>query len=69
MTSSPRRALVTGGSGDIGSAIATALAQQGCEVIVHAHANIARAQAIAEGIQATGGKASAIGKLMWSASV
>ena len=60
MTSSPRRALVTGGSGDIGSAIATALAQQGCEVIVHAHANIARAQAIAEGIQATGGKASAI---------
>ena len=60
MTSSPRRALVTGGSGDIGSAIATALAQQGCEVIVHAHANIARAQAVAEGIQATGGKASAI---------
>ncbi|MFA7322618.1 MAG: 3-oxoacyl-ACP reductase FabG [Dokdonella sp.] len=60
MTSPPRRALVTGGSGDIGSAIATALAQRGCEVIVHAHANIARAQAVAEEIQAMGGKASAV---------
>ena len=42
-----RRALVTGGSGDIGGAIAHALAAQGCEVLVHANANPDRAQAIA----------------------
>ncbi len=60
MTSSPRRALVTGGSGDIGSAIARALADAGCAVIVHANANIARAQAVVEGIRAAGGQASAI---------
>lgn len=59
MTSPPRRALVTGGSGDIGSAIALALANQGCEVIVHANANIARAQSIVDEIRAVGGKASA----------
>lgn len=60
MTPSPRRALVTGGSGDIGSAIARALAGAGCEVIVHANANIARAEAVVEEILASGGKASAI---------
>ncbi len=60
MNASPRRALVTGGSGDIGSAIAQALAAAGCEVIVHANANIGRAEAVVEAIAAAGGKASAI---------
>ena len=60
MNLSLRRALVTGGSGDIGSAIANALAEQGCEVIVHANANIARAQAVADEICAAGGQATAI---------
>ncbi|MBL0162623.1 MAG: 3-oxoacyl-ACP reductase FabG [Xanthomonadales bacterium] len=55
-----RRALVTGGSGDIGSAIARALAGAGCEVIVHAHSNIARAQSVVDDIHASAGKASAI---------
>lgn len=60
MNASPRRALVTGGSGDIGSAIAQALAAAGCEVIVHANANIGRAEAVVGAIAAAGGKASAI---------
>jgi 3-oxoacyl-[acyl-carrier protein] reductase len=55
-----KRALVTGGSGDIGGAIARGLATDGCEVIVHAHAGIARAQDVAEAIRAGGGRASAI---------
>lgn len=55
-----RRALVTGGSGDIGGAIAHALAAQGCEVLVHANANPDRAQAVAQAIGDAGGKARAI---------
>ena len=55
-----RRALVTGGSGDIGGAIAQALAAQGCEVLVHANANPDRAQAVAQAIAAAGGHARAI---------
>jgi 3-oxoacyl-[acyl-carrier protein] reductase len=55
-----RRALVTGGSGDIGGAIARALAADGCEVLVHAHAGAARAQAVVEAIQAAGGRAAAV---------
>ena len=42
-----RRALVTGGSGAIGSAICRALAANGFEVIVHANSNLAAARAIA----------------------
>lgn len=53
----PRRALVTGGSGDIGGAIAHALAAQGCAVLVHANANPARAHAVVEAIIAAGGQA------------
>ena len=55
-----RRALVTGGSGDIGGAIARALAAEGCEVLVHANAGIARAQAVVASIEAGGGRAQAI---------
>lgn len=55
-----RRALVTGGSGDIGGAIAQALAAQGCEVLVHANANPDRAQAVAQAIADAGGHAHAI---------
>jgi 3-oxoacyl-[acyl-carrier protein] reductase len=42
-----RRALVTGGSGAIGAAICRALARDGCEVIVHANANLEGARSIA----------------------
>jgi 3-oxoacyl-[acyl-carrier protein] reductase len=55
-----RRALVTGGSGDIGGAIARALAADGCEVLVHAHTGLARAEALAAAIVAGGGRARAI---------
>ena len=56
----PRRALVTGGSGDIGGAIARALAADGCSVFVHAHAGLERAQAVAGAIVEGGGRARAI---------
>jgi 3-oxoacyl-[acyl-carrier protein] reductase len=42
-----RRALVTGGSGAIGSAICRALAAQGVEVIVHANSRLEEARRIA----------------------
>lgn len=60
MNPSQRRALVTGGSGDIGRAIARALTGAGCEVIVHANSNIARAEVVVEEIRSAGGKAAAI---------
>ena len=50
---SARRALVTGGSGAIGAAICRALAAQGLQVIVHAHRNTERAQALAAELQAS----------------
>ena len=43
-----KRALVTGGSGDIGGAICRRLAADGCHVVVHANANVERAQKLAE---------------------
>lgn len=43
----PRRALVTGGSSPIGAAICRRLAAAGHEVLVHAHGNLARAEALA----------------------
>ena len=55
-----RRALVTGGSGAIGSAICRALAARGFEVIVHGNRNVQSAQALANEIVASGGLAQAV---------
>lgn len=55
MTTTTRRALVTGASGDIGAAICTALADSGCFVYAQANANRARAQATIDAIREHGG--------------
>jgi 3-oxoacyl-[acyl-carrier protein] reductase len=55
-----RRALVTGGSGEIGAAICRALASQGAHVIVHANRGFERAQSLAAEIVAGGGRADAV---------
>ncbi|WP_313271353.1 3-oxoacyl-ACP reductase FabG [Stenotrophomonas sp.] len=60
MMSKQRRALVTGGSGDLGGAICCQLAADGAHVIVHANANHARADAVVERILAAGGSAQAV---------
>lgn len=52
-------ALVTGGSGGIGGAIASALAKEGAHVIVHGRDEL-RANAVVESIIAEGGKAYSI---------
>ena len=52
-----KRALVSGGSGEIGAAICRELAGSGWEVIVHANSNPERASALAAAIAAGGGKA------------
>jgi 3-oxoacyl-[acyl-carrier protein] reductase len=52
-----RRALVTGGSGAIGSAICRSLAADGHHVYIHANKNPAQAQAVADAIAAAGGSA------------
>ncbi len=57
---SARRALVTGGSGDLGGAICLALGAAGFEVIVHANGNLAKAQGVAEQIIDAGGRAQAV---------
>lgn len=58
--STARRALVTGGSGDLGGAICARLAAAGFDVIVHANGNLARAQAVVDAIGAAGGRAEAV---------
>ena len=55
-----RRALVTGASGDIGAAICRALAAQDCFVYAHAHANAARAQALVGALREQGAAAQAV---------
>jgi len=55
-----RRALVTGGSSPIGAAICRRLAEDGHEVVIHAHAGLVRAEALAAEIAAGGGRASAV---------
>ncbi len=53
------RALVTGGSGDLGSAICRRLAAD-CDVVVHANGRLDRAQAVVDAIVADGGSAHAV---------
>ena len=57
---SGRLALVTGASGNIGSAIAHRLARDGAHVIVHYHSTREGAEAIVREIHAAGGEAEAI---------
>ncbi|MFS8138035.1 MAG: 3-oxoacyl-ACP reductase FabG [Thermomonas sp.] len=60
MTDTGKRALVTGGSGDIGSAICRQLAADGLHVVVHANANLARAESVVGKILQAGGSAQAV---------
>ena len=57
---SSKRALVTGASGALGTAIAKRLARDGLHVIVHANRRLDAAQALADEIIASGGSAQAI---------
>ena len=58
--SKQRRALVTGGSGDLGGAICARLAADGLHVIVHAHGNRARADEVVAAIHHAGGSAESV---------
>ena len=55
-----KRALVTGGSGGIGTAICQRLAADGHHVIVHANRSRAKADAVVASILASGGSAEAV---------
>lgn len=55
-----KRAIVTGGSGDIGAAICMQLAASGNHVIVHANSRPERAEEVAEQIKQAGGSAEAV---------
>ena len=56
----PRRALVTGGSGGLGRAICQRLSQAGLHVIVHANQGLNRAQALVDTLKASGTSAQAV---------
>lgn len=60
MNPSGKRALVTGGSGDLGGAICKRLAADGLHVVVHANGNLARAEAVVAEIREAGGSAEAV---------
>ena len=60
MNAPAKRALVTGGSGGIGSAICKRLAADGLEVIVHANSHLAAAESLVQQIVADGGQARAV---------
>ena len=61
MTTTPlKRALVTGGSGDLGGAICRQLGRDGLHDIVHANGNLSRAEAVVAEIQSAGGSAEAV---------
>ena len=61
MASDPQRtALVTGGSGDLGRAIATLLAAAGHHVIVHANQRLPAAEEVVQAIVQSGGSAQAV---------
>ncbi len=55
-----KRALVTGGSGDIGEAICHRLALDGLHVIVHANRRLQRANEVVDAVRASGGSAEAV---------
>ena len=60
MTDQLKRALVTGGSGDLGGAICAQLAAAGLHVIAHANSNRNRAEEVVAAIRACGGSAEAV---------
>ncbi|MGC4394195.1 3-oxoacyl-ACP reductase FabG [Hydrogenophaga sp. T2] len=55
-----KRALVTGGSGGLGAAIAQRLAQDGFHVLIHANQGLERAEALAQRLRDAGGSAEAL---------
>lgn len=55
-----KRALVTGGSGDIGASICRSLAENAVHVIVHANRNFEKAQRLVDEILQGGGSAQAV---------
>ena len=55
-----KNALVTGGSGEIGTAISRRLARSGWRVLIHAHTQADRAEALVQEISAAGGSAQAV---------
>jgi len=55
-----KKALITGGSGDIGAALCTKLAQNNIHIIVHSNHNFEKAQLITDSILQQGGSAEAV---------